>query len=289
MVDLSAYRSRVESRLQTYLNVEGAPTRLQQAMQYAVFNGGKRIRPTLVYLAAEAAGAPMEHADATASAVEMVHTYSLIHDDLPAMDDDDLRRGKPTCHIKFDEATAILAGDALQAAAFEAIAEDAYLPVPVRLMLISRLATAIGAAGMVGGQVIDLESEHQPIDEATLVRMHRAKTGALISTSVVAGAIIAAAPRAVIEALSRYGYSLGLAFQIKDDLLDVTGNTEVLGKRAGADVAHQKTTFVSVHGVDNAAAQLDSLRQDAISCLEPMKESGEKLRELADFVANRDH
>ncbi|HKI74754.1 MAG TPA: farnesyl diphosphate synthase, partial [Pseudomonadales bacterium] len=246
MIDLATWRDRVESRLPAYLHPEGAPARLVEAMQYAVMGGGKRIRPALVYLAAEACSAPPERADATACAVEMVHAYSLIHDDLPCMDDDDLRRGKPTCHIKFDDATAILAGDALQAAAFEAIAGDLSLPEHIRLELVRRLAVAIGAAGMVGGQVNDLASEHTEISEAALVQMHHAKTGALISASAGAGALIGAAAPEIVAAVGRYGYILGLAFQVKDDILDATGDTAVIGKRAGADAERRKTTFVSV-------------------------------------------
>lgn len=288
-IDLSSYRTRVEQQLEARLEFEGAPRRLLDAMHYALFNGGKRIRPALVYLGTEAAGAGLDAADATACAVEMVHAYSLIHDDLPSMDDDDLRRGKPTCHVKFGEATAILAGDALQAAAFGAIAADDRLTEATRVRLMARLATAIGAAGMVGGQMTDLESEHVEISEATLVQMHRAKTGALISASIVAGAIIADAPPVIVAALERYGDALGLAFQVKDDLLDATGDTAVIGKRAGADADRQKTTFVSVHGLKSASAQLDTLRREAIGAVEALGAAGGKLRQLADFVADRDH
>ena len=289
MIDLSTYRSRVENRLESYVAINGVPPRLADAMRYSLMNGGKRIRPALVYLAAEATGTSLDKADATACAVEMIHTYSLIHDDLPAMDNDDLRRGKPACHIKFDEATAILAGDALQAAAFSAIAEDEHLDVPVRVQLIARLATAIGPAGMVGGQMSDLESENSLISEAALVQMHRAKTGALISASVVMGAMTGGASETVIHALERYGYGLGLAFQVKDDLLDATGDTATIGKRAGADAERQKTTFVSVHGLASATSQLETLRREAIAALDSLGAAADKLRELADFVANRDH
>lgn len=289
MIDLSPYRERVESRLDQHLTMSGIPRRLLEAMRYSVLGAGKRIRAALVYLSSEAAGAPFSRADNTACAVEMVHAYSLIHDDLPCMDDDDLRRGQPTCHVKFDEATAVLAGDALQAAGFEAIASDTQLPDKTRLALISRLASAIGPAGMVGGQMDDLESEHVEIGEAALVRMHRAKTGALISASVVAGGIIGDASASVVEALNQYGYALGLAFQVKDDILDAVGDTAVIGKRVGVDATHQKTTFVSMYGLDSAIAQLETLRQEAIGALDPLGEGGKKLRLLADFVADRDH
>ena len=289
MIDLTAYRARIDKCLDARLGISGAPARLQDAMRYAIFNGGKRIRPALVYLAAEAGGAPLAHADATACAVEMVHAYSLIHDDLPAMDDDDLRRGKPTCHIQFGEATAILAGDALQAAAFEAISTDEQLPPATRVALVARLAAAIGPAGMVGGQMTDLESEQTQISETALIQMHRAKTGALISASVVAGAMLADAEPGLLKALERYGYALGLAFQVKDDLLDATGETAVIGKKVGADADRRKTTFVSVHGLKSAKSQLDSLLRETLAALDPLGEAGEQLRELAEFVASRDH
>ena len=288
MIDLSSYTARVESRLERYLSGNGVHPGLLDAMRYAVFNGGKRIRPALVYLAAEASSTVLEPADATACAVEMIHAYSLVHDDLPAMDDDDLRRGQPTCHIKFGEATAILAGDALQAAAFEAVATDDHLTSETRIEIIRRLASAAGPAGMVGGQMTDLQSENQQISEAALVKMHREKTGALISASVVVGAIIGGAPPHMVNALGRYGFALGLAFQVKDDILDATGDTAIIGKRAGADEARLKTTFVSVHGLDSATAQLGTLRREAIAALDSLGPSGEKLRQLAHFVADRD-
>lgn len=288
MIDLAVYQARIEEKLSGYLTDRTVPVRLADAMHYAVMGGGKRIRPALVYLSTEACGAPLIMADATASAVEMIHAYSLIHDDLPCMDDDDLRRGQPTCHIKFDEATAILAGDALQAAAFSAIANDENLPDRTRLELIRRLSLAAGAAGMVGGQMTDLLSEQNQVSEAALVQMHHAKTGALISASVVAGGIIAGADQPVVDALARYGYGLGLAFQVRDDILDMTGETAVIGKRTGADAARRKTTFVSVHGLNSATAQLDTLRREAIAALDTLGEAGEKLRDLADFVAYRD-
>jgi len=262
---------------------------LLEAMRYAIFNGGKRVRPALVYLAAEALGADLARADSTACAVEMIHAYSLIHDDLPSMDDDDLRRGQPTCHIKFDEATAILAGDALHSLAFEIVARDPALAAETRVELIGRISAAAGPTGMVGGQVIDLQSENRTVDDATLEHMHRSKTGALLSASVVCGGIIADAPPALADALARYGYALGLAFQVRDDILDEIGDTEVIGKRAGADQARRKTTFVSVHGLNSASARLDDLRLEAIGALDPLGETGARLRQLADFVARRDH
>jgi geranylgeranyl diphosphate synthase type II len=286
---LADYQRRVEEHLDACLDSASIPSRLLEAMRYAVFNGGKRIRPALVYMAAEALGAALSRADSTACAIEMIHAYSLIHDDLPSMDDDDLRRGQPTCHIKFDEATAILAGDALHSLAFEIVARDPALAAGTRVELIGRISAAAGPTGMVGGQVIDLQSENRTVDDATLEHMHRSKTGALLSASVVCGGIIADAPPVLADALARYGYALGLAFQVRDDILDEIGDTEVIGKRTGADHARRKTTFVSVHGLDSAGARLDELRLEAIDALAPLGETGAGLRQLADFVARRDH
>ncbi|MCB1691882.1 MAG: polyprenyl synthetase family protein [Pseudomonadales bacterium] len=286
---LQPYRSRIEAVLDKALTGSGTPDRLSEAMRYAVLGGGKRIRAALVYLASESLGAPLALADSAAAAIEMVHAYSLVHDDLPSMDDDDLRRGRPTCHIAFSESTAILAGDALQALAYETIAADDALPSAVRLDLVRQLAHASGPRGMVGGQVIDLESENRTIDPQDLVHMHRRKTGDLISTSVTFGAIIAGAAPAVAEALRAYGYALGLAFQVRDDILDEIGDTAVIGKTAGSDQHRRKSTFVSLHGLDGAQARLESLRSEAIDALAPLGAGRGKLVALADFVADRNH
>jgi farnesyl diphosphate synthase/geranylgeranyl diphosphate synthase type II len=286
---LPHYKARINEQLDRYLKRDDIPAVLLEAMHYALFNGGKRIRPTLVYLATEALGCPEKLAHSTACAVEFIHAYSLIHDDLPAMDDDDLRRGQPTCHIKFGEATAILAGDALQAMAFEVIATDDALSPGIRIALVRELAIAAGAAGMVAGQHIDLSSEDVLIDEKTLENMHQRKTGDLISASVASAAIIANADAGVKNALKDFGYSLGLAFQVRDDILDEVGDTKVIGKPAGSDKHKRKSTFVSIHGMNSAAAQLDDLRARAIDALAPLGEAGDKLRAMADFVANRDH
>jgi len=286
---LRQYRARIDQKLDRFLTRTDFPPQLLEAMRYAVFNGGKRIRPTLVYLATEALGKPLSQADSTACAVEFIHAYSLIHDDLPAMDDDDLRRGKPTCHIQFNEATAILAGDALQALAFETIAADETIPVHIRLALIQHFAAAAGGSGMVGGQAIDLASEQIEIDAKTLEHMHRRKTGDLIAASVVAGALLANAAPDITRALADFGYALGLAFQIKDDILDEIGNTEVIGKRAGSDASLRKSTFVSVHGLNEATAQLDDQRLVAVAALAPLGAQGAGLVAMAEFVTNRDH
>jgi geranylgeranyl pyrophosphate synthase len=257
---LKTYQRRVEQALDRCLTKPHVPQDLQAAMRYSVFNGGKRIRPSLVYLATTALGQPLDLADSSACAIELIHSYSLIHDDLPAMDDDDLRRGKPTCHIQFGEATAVLAGDALQALAFEVLAEDQVLPPGIRIDLVRAIATAAGGSGMVGGQAIDLACEQLDIDAVTLENMHRRKTGDLISCSVVCGALIADADLQIRNALTEFGYAIGLAFQIKDDILDETGDTLVIGKQVGSDRERQKSTFVSVHGLSGAQAQLEALR-----------------------------
>lgn len=290
MTDLLApYRARVDQQLDIHLNRQDVPARLLEAMRYSVFIGGKRIRPALVYLATEATGGELVKADRTACAVEMIHAYSLIHDDLPSMDDDALRRGQPTSHIKFDEATAILAGDALQALAFETLATDTAIEAGTRAALVARLAHAAGPGGMVGGQMTDLLSEDRTISESELEQMHHCKTGALISASVVAGATITGAEADVTGALERFGFALGLAFQVQDDILDVTGETHVIGKQVGADEARRKTTFVSLHGMDAAREHLERLHAEALEALQILGPGGEKLRKLADFVINRDH
>ena len=225
-----------------------------------------------------------------AAAIEMVHCYSLIHDDLPAMDNDDLRRGLPTCHVKFDEATAILAGDALLARAFEVIAEPATHPDPrVRSDLVGELAKAAGAEGMVGGQMLDLLAEQMPLEIAEITRLQRMKTGALIAYSCEAGAVLGKASDSARHALRAYAHDLGLAFQIVDDLLDVEGNDEEVGKRTRKDQGAGKATFVSVLGVERARAQSDMLAQQAVQHLEMFSDSAAPLRALASFVVNRRH
>jgi geranylgeranyl pyrophosphate synthase len=239
------YQQRIEGVLARALDIEGGATpRLLEAMRYSTLAGGKRVRPVLVYATGEALGAPLERLDAAAAAVELIHVYSLVHDDLPAMDDDDLRRGRATCHRAFDEATAILTGDALQARAFEVLAQaPSSISADARIEMLRVLADGIGTRGMAGGQAIDLAAVKQGLTESALECMHRQKTGALIRASVELGAISAglvdAAERA---ALREFGAEIGLAFQIQDDILDVEGNTDALGKRAGADAARVKPT-----------------------------------------------
>ena len=256
------------------------PARLHRAMRYAVFAGGKRLRPALVLLACRACGGRDETAAPGLAAVELLHTYTLVHDDLPAMDDDDLRRGRPTCHKAFDEATAILAGDALQAAAFAAAAELGAEAVAV-------LARDSGSLGVVGGQQDDLDAEGRPHDAALLERIHRRKTAALIRASCELGAIAGAASPEQRRALAAYGEALGLAFQIADDVLDVTASAATLGKTPGKDAAQGKLTYVAVHGLD--AARAEGARQAALAqdALAPFGERAVELAALARFVVER--
>jgi geranylgeranyl pyrophosphate synthase len=284
------YQGRIEEVLARALEIEGAATpRLIEAMRYSTLAGGKRVRPVLVYTTGEALGATLEVLDAAAAAVELIHVYSLVHDDLPAMDNDDLRRGRPTCHRAFDEATAILTGDALQARAFEVLAQTPQsIPANARIEMLRVLADAIGTRGMAGGQAIDLEAVKKELGEAELERMHRQKTGALIQASVLLGAISAGcADAAQRAALQEYGAEIGLAFQIQDDILDVEGNTALLGKRAGADADRVKPTYPSVLGMDQARLRAHGCRDRAIAALAPWGGRFAHLREFAEFLVAR--
>ncbi len=283
---LAQYRSRVEQQLQIHLAASEAPERLQQAISYSLFNGGKRIRPILAYATADALGGDSSSVDAAACAVELIHTYSLIHDDLPCMDDDDLRRGKPTTHVAFDEATAILAGDALQAMAFELLSSADH-PADIVLLMIRELARASGAEGMVAGQMIDLESMGVQIDADTLKTMHLCKTGALIRASVRLAALCCSYSDQQLDQLDRYADSIGLAFQIRDDILDVEGSEEIMGKTQGADSSIDKSTYVSLHGLQGAKDNLQQLHQASISSLQSFGPAADQLRSLADLVVNR--
>lgn len=282
-------RARCQRQLKIALDKPGVPSPLINAMRYGVFNGGKRIRPTLVYLACRALNTDLSLADGPACAIELIHAYSLIHDDLPAMDDDDLRRGKPTCHLQFDEATAILAGDALQTMAFEVLAGDSQLSLQTRLDLIGELASAAGARGMVAGQTIDLALENQSVDSDSLENMHRRKTGDLITAGLKFGAIISNANPEQTGALEQFGRALGLAFQIRDDILDVTGDEQTIGKPVGSDKANKKSTFASVYGLDEAARKLSQLLEVALNSLECFGPNAELLRDVARFVVIRSH
>ena len=266
----------------------GLEARVYEAMRYSALAPGKRMRPLLVLAGARLFGVAQNSALQVAAAVEMVHAYSLIHDDLPAMDNSDLRRGRPTCHKAFDEATAVLAGDGLLTMAFEVLAHpDTHGDPAVRCELVSALATAAGAAGMVGGQMIDLIAERQPLDIGAITRLQRMKTGALIAFACEAGAILGKAGSELRIALRGYAHDLGLAFQIADDLLDVEGSAAETGKPVGADAAAGKATFVSILGVERARAQAGLLVDQAVAHLDLFEERAELLRQVARFAANR--
>ncbi len=287
---LKQCQSRVNSVLEQHLpGQNGVAPRLFRAMHYSVFNGGKRIRPVLVYATAQALNAPFSKCDNAACAVELIHTYSLIHDDLPSMDDDDLRRGKPTCHIAFDEATAILAGDALQALAFEILVDDTSPGIPEnKLKMIAQLAHASGAHGMVAGQAIDLASVGARLTLDELKQMHRHKTGALIAASVNLGALAAGnASQQQRRALQKYAECIGLAFQIKDDILDVEGDTATLGKQQGADVANGKPTYTSILGLEQARNSALEQHQLAMEALSLFDKNADHLRNLSAYIIER--
>jgi geranylgeranyl diphosphate synthase type II len=292
---IAAYQAQCQERADAALTtLLDAPLneleRLYAAMRYSVFNGGKRIRPLLVYAACAALGGRAEHADGAACAVELIHAYSLVHDDLPAMDDDDLRRGLPTTHIAFDHATAILAGDGLQTLAFEVLTDEQLNPqsAETRLRMIRTLARAAGSAGMVGGQAIDLGSVGHKLDQTALELMHRHKTGALIEASVSLGAFASGnADSTALAALAAYAQAIGLAFQVQDDILDVESDTATLGKRQGADIARDKPTYPALLGLDTAKAYALALRDQALSALQAFDASAEPLRALARFIVER--
>jgi geranylgeranyl pyrophosphate synthase len=279
-------RELVDTALELLVpSADTEPTRLYEAIRWSLFGHGKRFRPALVFAAGREFGASDEQLISTAAAVEMIHTYSLIHDDLPAMDDDDLRRGRATVHKEFDEATAILAGDALQAMAFETIARDVLLAASLRLRLVSELAYA--ANQMVSGQQMDLEAEGKAIDIAAIERIHKGKTGALIGFSVRAGGLISGAGPEEMERLSRFGAKIGLLFQITDDLLDVTESTQNLGKTAGKDAAVGKATYPSAIGLDETRLLIRKVHADALSELEGIEQCHGLLADLAHFLLSR--
>jgi farnesyl diphosphate synthase len=268
---------------------DASPVELHRAMRYAVLGGGKRLRPLLVYAAGHVFGESGTRLDAPACAVELIHAYSLVHDDLPAMDDDALRRGRPTCHIVFGEAMAILAGDALQALAFELLSHDVDLGVsPVRCVEMLRvLGRACGAEGMAGGQALDLAAVGRRLSLAELENMHACKTGALIRASVHLGALASDAPDDALAALDRYAHAVGLAFQVRDDILDVEGESAVIGKTAGKDAAADKPTFPSIIGMDASRQHLARLTADALDAIAPFGKRGAMLEELARYAAAR--
>ncbi len=291
--DIDSYlverRALVEEFLDTCVPAEdAAPETISRAVRYSLFAGGKWLRPILVLAAAEAVGGLVEDALPAAAAFEMIHTYSLIHDDLPAMDDDSLRRGKPTSHVVFGDAIAILAGDALQTHAFRALADgESRITAERRLSAIALLADAAGASGMVGGQVADLEAEGQSVSSDGLEFIHRHKTGALIQAASEVGAVVGGGSDDQIAHLARYGENIGLAFQIIDDILDVTGSAETLGKSTGKDVKAGKATYPHIHGIKNAQERASELVAGALDELAPLGERAEPLSRLAQRILDR--
>jgi geranylgeranyl diphosphate synthase type II len=287
---LQERRLEVERALNVSLPAETSwPPRLHEAMRYSLFAGGKRIRPLLVLGACDAVGGSHEEALPFACAVEMVHTFSLIHDDLPAMDDDDLRRGKPTSHKVYGEALAILAGDALLARAFHLLSG---VPADLRRLLrraqaMTLLGEAVGANGLIGGQVEDMAAQGQAVSADTLERIHRCKTGALLSASVRGGGLLGGADADQLDQLRGFGSAIGLAFQVVDDILDATESAERLGKTAGKDKAAQKATYVRVHGLETARAKAQSLLKEALVAIEPLGPRAELLRQLARRIVDR--
>jgi geranylgeranyl diphosphate synthase type II len=289
---LAEHGRLVESALDRYLPSESAPPAdVHRAMRYSVFAGGKRLRPMLVIAGAEVAGAPPETVLPSACAVELIHTYSLIHDDLPSMDDSAVRRGRPTCHVVFGEAMAVLAGDALHAHAFELLARNADVPgcPPERVVrAIRELTLGIGSEGMVGGQVLDLLAVHAVPAEAEVRQIHRLKTGALIRACLKIGAVLAGAEEGDLRALDRYGEHMGLAFQIIDDILDVVGESGKLGKGTGADASQSKVTFPAVFGLERSRRLAAEATDDAVLALAPLGARGARLEDLAIYLLERD-
>jgi farnesyl diphosphate synthase len=286
---IAHYTSRVENALDAILPAATAePRRLHDAMRYAVFNGGKRVRPLLVYAAGECLGLRQELLDAPAAAIELIHAFSLVHDDLPAMDDDDIRRGKPTLHRQFDEATAILAADAMQPLAFRVLADIRDVPPGTGSRLVRIVADAAGSIGMTGGQSMDLAAEGQSLTADEIEHMYSLKTGALIHASVMcAAAMTEGLADDQASAIDAFGRTIGIAFQIKDDILDIEGETEVIGKRAGADQRLGKATYPGLAGIDEARARCGSLLRSALEQLDDFGDDADSLRWLARYVVER--
>ena len=286
---MHAVQTRLESALARFLPPgEAIPGRLHQAMRYASLNGGKRVRPLLAFAAGELTGAPLERLEMVASAVEMIHVYSLVHDDLPCMDDDVLRRGRPTCHVEYDEPTALLVGDSLQTLAFELLSGEALGIPPRQLEMVRLLAQASGSCGMAGGQAIDLDSVGKTLNQPELELMHALKTGALIRAAVLLGALCGEPMDTVArEALERFAKRTGLLFQVVDDILDCTASTATLGKTAGKDAAADKPTYVSLMGIERAREFAEDLRTQALEALAVFGERGQRLIELTDFITHR--
>jgi geranylgeranyl diphosphate synthase, type II len=290
---LDSYQKRVNAALDKYLPSEDPPEHnLAEAIRYSVIGGGKRIRPAMVYAAGEAMGVSTDLLDIPACAVEMIHAYSLIHDDLPAMDNDDLRRGRPTCHKAFDEATAMLAGDALQALAYEILAKDDHeeLTPEHRIKMLSLLTEASGAHGMAGGQAVDLASVGKQLTLEQLEHMHQLKTGALIRASILLGGMCKRdISKDELDMLSDYARCIGLSFQIQDDILDVIGDTETLGKPQGSDQEQKKPTFPAILGLEESQQRAVQQHELALEILEPLDEKADSLRQLSAYIVERQY
>jgi len=286
---LEQCRAQVDAKLDQLVPAEcGPPTTVHAAMRWSLLAGGKRFRPALLIAIGETLAAPAAHLLASACALEMIHTYSLIHDDLPSMDDDDLRRGRPTCHVRFGEATATLAGDALQALAFQTIAEDAQLSAEIRVRVISELARGAGTPyGMVAGQALDLEAESTDVSASELESIHRLKTGALIVAAARCGAIIANADEGRVAAVSDYAARLGLLFQITDDLLDVTATAQELGKTPGKDARAHKATYPALYGVESARQHAVEIHEQTREALKTINKPMHLLNAIADYILQR--
>jgi geranylgeranyl pyrophosphate synthase len=288
---IAHYTERVARKLESVLPAaNAAPKRLHDAMRYAVFAGGKRIRPLLVYAAGESLGLDESLLDAPATAIELIHTFSLVHDDLPAMDDDELRRGKPTLHRQYDEATAILAADAMQPLAFGVLSDATEIPRDVRLRLIRLVADACGSLGMTGGQSLDLAAEGRSLTADEIESMYALKTGALIHAAIVAPSLLVEALQpGRAAALDAFARNIGIAFQIRDDILDIEGATQVIGKRAGADIEREKATWPGLLGVDAARRRAGELLGGAIERLDDFGADADPLRWMARFITERNH
>ncbi len=286
---MKSVQAHVEEALGAFLpHAETVPFKLHEAMRYTVLGGGKRVRPLLVFAAGELSGADPRALERAAAAVEMIHAYSLVHDDMPCMDDDALRRGKPTVHVAYDEATALLVGDALQSQAFLVLAEGSTVPAARQVAMLRLLAHASGSAGMCGGQAIDLDSVGLALTLEQLEQMHQLKTGALLRASVVLGALAGGdLTDAQQTALDTYSNAIGLAFQVVDDVLDATADSATLGKTAGKDAAANKPTYVSILGLEPSRLLAEKLRRDAHDALAPFGEKAARLRQLADLIVQR--
>ena len=287
----AGYVRFIENELEKYslTGKTGLQDNVAKAMDYSLEAGGKRIRPVLVLAFCNMCGGDYKKAAAPAAAIEMIHTFSLIHDDLPCMDDDDFRRGKPSCHKQFDEATAVLAGDALAIRPFEIIAKSAELSDTAKVKIIAELANSSGAEGMIGGQIIDIENEKRDVvDEENLHTMYLLKTGKLIKTSCVMGCIAAGADDEKIKYAEKYAECLGMAFQIIDDILDVTGNEQLLGKPVGSDAEENKTTFVTIFGIEKAREEAEKYTKQAMDILDKF-DNNEFLKELTEYMLNRNY